>query len=73
MALEIRPCLQQAEVLRQQTPLRIGQYFGAMGVDLWKLGQWQQEMARYDVLVMTYQILLNALGCGFIQACITAS
>ena len=63
--------MQQAAVLRQQTPLRIGQYYGNMGTDDWKLPDWQKQLDQNDVLVMTYQVLLNALGRGFIQVCYT--
>ena len=30
---------------------------------------WRQEVEQHDVLVLTYQILLNTLSAGFIQAC----
>ena len=58
---------QQAEVLRKSTPLRVGHFYGAMGIDFWDLARWREELARNDVLVMTYQILLNALTCAFCQ------
>lgn len=58
---------QQADVLRQQTPLRVGHYYGALGVDFWRLEDWRKQLEDHDVLVMTYQVLLNALSAGFIK------
>ena len=35
---------------------------------LWQADMWRQEIQKHDVLVLTYQILLNTLSAGFIQA-----
>ena len=35
---------------------------------LWQADMWRQEIQKHDVLVLTYQILLNTLSAGFMQA-----
>ncbi|KAI5479007.1 endoribonuclease Dicer [Pseudohyphozyma bogoriensis] len=52
---------QQANVLRQQTSLRVKQFIGADGVDFWQREKWQQELERADVVVLTAQILCDML------------
>ena len=37
-----------------------------MGVDFWDVGQWKEQFAKREVLVMTYQILLNMLQAAII-------
>ena len=34
---------------------------------------WRQEVQQHDVLVLTYQILLNTLSAGFIQVHLSES
>ena len=59
--------LQQAEVLRKHTNLRVAHYCGDMNVDYWDRRRWAKELADQDVWVMTPQILLNILRHGFIK------
>ncbi|KAK9795892.1 hypothetical protein WJX73_009969 [Symbiochloris irregularis] len=58
---------QQGMVLQQQTPFNIGKFHGSMGTDLWKHADWQAQMAKFDCMVMTYQVFLNALTSAFVQ------
>ncbi|XP_035677529.1 endoribonuclease Dicer-like [Branchiostoma floridae] len=57
---------QQAAVITTHTNLSIGEYVGAMGVDLWTRDRWQQEFDTHHVLVMTAQIFLDILQHGFL-------
>ena len=59
--------LQQADVLRKHTNLRVSHYCGDMNVDYWDRHRWAKELAEQDVWVMTPQILLNILRHGFIK------
>ncbi|KAL1131765.1 hypothetical protein AAG570_011378 [Ranatra chinensis] len=58
---------QQAESLRRQLPLEIGEYCGYMGVDYWNADIWKQELDKNQVLVMTAQVFLNMLHHGYIS------
>ncbi|KAK7303573.1 hypothetical protein RJT34_14482 [Clitoria ternatea] len=58
---------QQAEVLRMHTDLKVGMYWGAMGVDHWQGAIWEQEIDKYEVLVMTPAILLRCLRHAFFE------
>ncbi|CAH8386214.1 unnamed protein product [Eruca vesicaria subsp. sativa] len=57
---------QQAEALKRHTDLKVGMYWGAMGVDFWDASTWKQEVDKYEVLVMTPAILLRALRHSFL-------
>ena len=59
--------VQQAEVLRKHTSLRVSQYCGALHVDYWEGHRWGKELKEQDVWVMTPQILLNSLRHGFFK------
>ncbi|XP_039686333.1 endoribonuclease Dicer homolog 2 isoform X2 [Medicago truncatula] len=58
---------QQAEALRNHTDLKIGMYWGDMGVDYWDGDVWKGEMEKHEVLVMTPAILLSCLRHSFIK------
>ncbi|XP_061339730.1 endoribonuclease Dicer homolog 2-like isoform X2 [Gastrolobium bilobum] len=58
---------QQAEALQMHTDLRVGMYWGEMGVDFWNGTIWQQETDKHEVLVMTPAILLMSLRHGFLK------
>ncbi|CAI0401304.1 unnamed protein product [Linum tenue] len=58
---------QQCEVIKDQTGFEVEVYYGAKGVDEWNLTQWQKEIDERDVLVMTPQILLDALRKAFLN------
>ncbi|VVB03773.1 unnamed protein product [Arabis nemorensis] len=57
---------QQAEALKMHTDLKVGMYWGAMGVDYWDSSTWKQQVDKYEVLVMTPDILLRALSHSFL-------
>ena len=67
MAVKLHVFLQQAEVLRKHTNLRVAHYCGDMNVDYWDRRRWSKELAEQDVWVMTPQILLNILRHGFLK------
>ncbi|KAJ2168656.1 Dicer-like protein 1 [Coemansia sp. RSA 1935] len=55
---------QQARVIGDNTAQTVHAYVGAMGLDEWDETAWTRTWARADVLVMTHQVLLNALRSG---------
>ena len=59
--------LQQADVLREHTDLKIGDYVGEMGIDVWKLARWQTELDQHDVVVCTPAILLHLLRKAYVK------
>ncbi|XP_031388051.1 endoribonuclease Dicer homolog 2 isoform X2 [Punica granatum] len=58
---------QQAEVLKMHTDLKVGMYWGEMGVDFWNAALWRQEIEKHEVLVMTPAILLHVLRHRFFK------
>uniref|UniRef100_A0A803L442 Uncharacterized protein n=1 Tax=Chenopodium quinoa TaxID=63459 RepID=A0A803L442_CHEQI len=58
---------QQAEVIELHTDLKVGKYWGDMGVDFWDAAIWQKQLDEYEVLVMTPKILLDALSHTYIK------
>ncbi|XP_022732896.1 endoribonuclease Dicer homolog 2-like isoform X2 [Durio zibethinus] len=58
---------QQADAMEMHTDLKVGKYWGDMGVDFWDGAKWKQEIEKYEVLVMTPQILLNGLRHSFFK------
>ncbi|XP_060208248.1 endoribonuclease Dicer homolog 3a isoform X1 [Lycium barbarum] len=58
---------QQYEVIQNHTHLAVQEYYGAKGVDEWTAESWKKETDDNDVLVMTPQILLDALRKGYIK------
>ncbi|CAL0301024.1 unnamed protein product [Lupinus luteus] len=64
---------QQAESVKALTDLKVGMYWGEMGVDYWDAGTWKKEIEKYEasafafVLVMTPAILLRSLRHSFLK------
>jgi hypothetical protein len=58
---------QQAEVIRLNTELDVGEYCGEHNSDHFNVKAWEEEFNNRDVLVMTPQILLNILRHGFLS------
>ncbi|CAN1351379.1 Endoribonuclease Dicer homolog 3a [Linum perenne] len=67
LAPTVHLAIQQYEVIKANTSFDVEVYYGAKGVDLWSLSQWQKEIDGHDVLVMTPQILLDALRKAFLN------
>ncbi|RDD42015.1 Endoribonuclease Dicer [Trichoplax sp. H2] len=57
---------QQSDVLRKQTPFKVGDYVGD-DVDLWNKTKWVYELDSQQVLVMTADILAQILQHGYIK------
>ncbi|GFP81473.1 endoribonuclease dicer homolog 3 [Phtheirospermum japonicum] len=57
----------QYEEIKTQTGLRVDEYYGARGVDEWDDKTWEKETNEHDVLIMTPQILLDALKKTFLS------
>ncbi|KAG6599127.1 Endoribonuclease Dicer-like 3a, partial [Cucurbita argyrosperma subsp. sororia] len=58
---------QQFNVIKVQTDFEVAEYYGAMGVDDWNMNCWEKETSERDVLVMTPQILLDALRKAYFR------
>ncbi|KAL1188633.1 Endoribonuclease Dicer-like protein [Cardamine amara subsp. amara] len=58
---------QQCCEIRAHMNLNVEEYFGAKGVDKWTSQRWDEEVSKHDVLVMTPQILLDALRSAFLK------
>ncbi|XP_022250670.1 endoribonuclease Dicer-like [Limulus polyphemus] len=58
--------LQQKERIQDYTDLAIGFFFGDMKVDLWCAEDWKSNFQKYNVLVMTPDILKTILLHGFL-------
>ncbi|KAK9273139.1 hypothetical protein L1049_017946 [Liquidambar formosana] len=56
----------QFELIKIHTNFGVEQYYGAKGVDEWNAKSWEKEVNEHDVLVMTPQILLDALRKAFL-------
>lgn len=40
---------QQAKAVEMHTDLKVGMYWGAMGVDFWDAATWKQEIEKNEV------------------------
>ncbi|XP_028758757.1 endoribonuclease Dicer homolog 2 [Neltuma alba] len=58
---------QQAEAVEMHTDLKVGMYWGDMGIDYWDATTWKVEMQKHEVLVMTPAILLSGLRHSFFK------
>jgi len=58
--------MQQAEVIRDLTDLNVGFLCGEMGVDFWSRDHWRNWLALHECIVLTPQLLLDALRHGFV-------
>ncbi|WOK91953.1 endoribonuclease [Canna indica] len=58
---------QQAKVIEMHTDLKVGKFWGEMGVDLWDARTWNEKLNEFEVFVMTPQILLDNLRHTFFK------
>nr|CAD1820291.1 unnamed protein product [Ananas comosus var. bracteatus] len=49
------------------TDLKVGKFWGEMGVDFWNAAIWKEKLDQYEVFVMTPQILLDNLRHSFFK------
>ncbi|CAL4972547.1 unnamed protein product [Urochloa decumbens] len=66
LAPTVQLVTQQCEVIKSYTDFEVEHYHGAKGVDQWKAHNWQEQLAKYQVVVMTPQVLLDALRQAFL-------
>ncbi|XP_022864745.1 endoribonuclease Dicer homolog 2-like [Olea europaea var. sylvestris] len=57
---------QQGEYIEMHTDLKVGKYYGELGVDFWDAATWKREKDEHEVLVMTPAILYRALSHRFL-------
>ncbi|KAI3762292.1 hypothetical protein L1987_52717 [Smallanthus sonchifolius] len=57
---------QQAEYARKHLDLKVEEYWGAKGVDFWDAADWKKQRDENQLLVMTPDILRNALRHRFL-------
>ncbi|CAF0962428.1 unnamed protein product [Brachionus calyciflorus] len=72
LAITVPLVKQQAEFLREQLHLKIGDYYGEKVIDnrildSWDEKIWKNEIEKYQVLVMTPQILVDMISFCFIK------
>ncbi|KAG0553607.1 hypothetical protein KC19_12G024900 [Ceratodon purpureus] len=58
---------QQARVVKIHTDLKVGEFYGAKGVDHWSSTEWENQISEFEVMMMTPQVLLNNLQHGFMK------
>ncbi|KAH9304311.1 hypothetical protein KI387_008715, partial [Taxus chinensis] len=67
LAPTIQLVVQQSDVIKYNTDLQVGYYYGTKGVDSWNVEKWKREIEINEVLVMTPQILLDGLRLSFLK------
>ena len=60
--IEVQLVHQQSSYIITHTDLRVGVYFGDMGVDYWDRQKWKDEFEGHQVLVFTAQVFLDILN-----------
>ncbi|KAK1311372.1 hypothetical protein QJS10_CPA08g00468 [Acorus calamus] len=57
----------QARVLETLTDLKVGKFWGEMGVDFWSGSTWNEKLREFEVFVMTPAILRTNLRHSFFK------
>lgn len=57
---------QQAKVLRLRTHFSVGAFSGELNLDNWSKEQWHEQFDKYQIIVMTSQILVNLCNSSYI-------
>ena len=57
--------MQQFEVIKVNTNLRVGEYYGAKGVDEWNIMSWEKEINEHDVscILLTRCHVIKLFSC----------
>lgn len=66
LAPTVKLVQQHCDVIKASHELKTNQFYGGMGVDLWSAETWKKEISDIQVLVMTPQVLLDALTKAFL-------
>ena len=53
-------------MIKSSTDLNVGFLCGEMGVDFWSRDHWRNWLAQHECIVLTPQLLLDALRHGFV-------
>ena len=65
---------QQSKYLSTHLDLKIGTYYGDLGVDYWRIDKWEEELEKHNVLVFTAQVFLNLVDHNYFgKVCILLS
>lgn len=59
--------IQQKDYIRRLTGLSCGAFSSEEGVDFWHIKDWNAQLKQHNILVMTSQILVNALCHGYMS------
>ncbi|KZS00877.1 putative Endoribonuclease Dcr-1, partial [Daphnia magna] len=63
----VKLALQRSAYLRHHTPLKVGIFHEKKGVIKWSCQRWKDELGKSQVLVMTYQVFLEAIQKDFLE------
>ncbi|XP_045523187.1 endoribonuclease Dicer isoform X2 [Pieris brassicae] len=58
---------QQKHVIEEMCPVTVGAYSGEDQLDYWNKSKWDSELAQYEVIIMTSQILHDMLTHKYIR------
>lgn len=60
---------QHVKYVKDHTCFRVAGFTGEMNVDFWSKELWETQYKKYQILVMTTQILVNTINTKFIGKC----
>ncbi|CAM0950731.1 unnamed protein product [Alopecurus aequalis] len=67
LAPKVQLLEQQYKVIKTHTDFEVALYCGAKGVDQWTANRWKEQVSKDQVMVMTPDVLLNALRKAFLS------